>query len=416
MKIRKWNFKKTAVLFLIAVMMISFFPESVTAESVGAPKNQLIFLTENKGEMAVTWWNDADETTGEVRYGTESTLAHCSTSSAVRVYADNEFSVFECILTGLAPDTTYYYQVKNNAQTSPVKHFKTPENNLQSYSFLYLGDVQLNETGTQTVSDSYTSWGGIVKAAKQRNPGLMFGLQGGDLVENGTRMEEWNALLENASPVFSEIPLMPANGNHESNFPSGKPERYLDFFSLPVNGPEGFKEEFYSFDYGSGHITVLNSWVFSGEQRLETKDYAALKEWITKDLENSKATWKIVVTHLPAYAVYSDVNADAVKKNWAPIFEQYGVDLVLVGHQHVYSRSFPMYQGSIDYEKGVTYIMGNSGPKFYSSADERYSEKTIYDTSTYQVVHIDGNTMEVLTYDADGNELDYWSASAESCQ
>ena len=101
------------------------------------------------------------------------------------------------------------------------------------------------------------------------------------------------------------------------------------------------------------------------------------------------------------------------KKNWAPIFEQYGVDLVLVGHQHVYSRSYPMYQGSIDYEKGVTYIMGDSGQKFYSSADERYSEKTIYNTSTYQVVHIDGNTMEVLTYDAGGNELDYWSASAK---
>lgn len=406
------NFKAVAIA-LIAVIILSAFPVSAAAETVDTPKNLMLSLTGNSSEMAVTWWNDENETAGEVRYGTGSTLAHCATASAIRAYGSGGYSVFESTLTGLLPDTVYYYQAVNNKETSPVKSFKTPEDNLQCYSFFYLGDVQLSETGTENIADSYASWSKLVKAAKQKNPSLAFGLQGGDLVENGTHMEEWNALLENASSIFSEIPFMPANGNHESNFPSGKPELYLNLFTLPKNGPNGFKEEFYSFDYGSCHIAMLNSWVFSGEQKLTAADFAALKDWITKDLENSKATWKIVVTHLPPYAVHSDVNADAVRKNWAPVFEQCGVDLVFVGHQHVYSRSFPMYQGKVDYEKGVTYIMGNSGPKFYSSADEKFSEKTIYNTSTYQLVHIDGDTMEVLTYDVDGNELDYWSASAK---
>ncbi len=405
---------KIAVIALAAIMMLSASPVSAAAKTVDAPRNLMLSLMGNSSEMAVTWWNDESETAGEVRYGTVDTLENCATAPAVRVYSSDGTSVFESTLTGLLPDTVYYYQAVNNGETSPVKSFKTPESNLQSYSFFYLGDVQLSETGAESIADSYASWGKLVKAAKQKNPDLAFGLQGGDLVENGIRMEEWDALLENASSVFSQIPFMPANGNHESNFPSGKPELYLNLFTLPENGPDGFKEEFYSFDYGSCHIAVLNSWVFSGEQKLTAADFAALKDWIAKDLTNSKATWKIVVTHVPAYALHSDVNADAVKKNWAPVFEQCGVDLVFIGHQHVYSRSFPMYQGKVDYEKGVTYIMGNSGPKFYSSADEKYSEKTIYNTSTYQVVHIDGDTMEVMTYDLKGNELDYWSALAKN--
>ena len=412
MKTRNHNLKAAAFI-LAAAVIISVFPQFAAAETVGAPKNLMLSLTGDNEEMAVTWWNDESETTGKVRYGTEAALTHCSTISAAWVYGGSGYSVFEGIMTGLFPDTVYYYQVENSKEISPVKSFKTPENNLQSYSFLYLGDVQVSETDMQSAVDSYSAWGKLVKAAKQRNPDLLFGLQGGDLVSNGTRMEEWNAIFENACPVFSEIPLMPTNGNHESNFLSGKPELYLKLFALPQNGPDGFQEEFYSFDYGSSHIAVLNSWVFSGEQKLNTEDYAALKTWIVKDLENSSATWKIVVTHLPVYAVHSDVNADAVRKSWAPIFEQCGADLVFVGHQHVYARSFPMYQGSIDYEKGVTYIMGNSGPKFYSSADERYSEKTIYNTSTYQIIHIEGDTLEVVTFDIDGNELDYWSASAK---
>jgi hypothetical protein len=113
------------------------------------------------------------------------------------------------------------------------------------------------------------------------------------------------------------------------------------------------------------------------------------------------------VTHVPVYAVHSDTTAEKLKANWAPIFEQYGVDLVLEGHQHVYSRSYPMYQGQIDYENGIPYIMGVSGSKSYSSADETFAERTVYETPNCQIIRTDGATMTVQTVDTDGNELDY---------
>jgi hypothetical protein len=84
---------------------------------------------------------------------------------------------------------------------------------------------------------------------------------------------------------------------------------------------------------------------------------------------------------------------------------------VFVGHQHVYSRLKPLTGGAPDYEDGVVYIMGNSGLKHYSSADESLAERTIYDTPTYQLVSLDGDSMTVQTFDGNGNELDFIALS-----
>jgi hypothetical protein len=181
----------------------------------------------------------------------------------------------------------------------------------------------------------------------------------------------------------------------------------LEVFELPENGPEGFSEEFYSFDYGDAHITVLNSWVFSGEQNLTEAELAALDKWVARDLADCDARWKIVVTHIPIYAVHSDGTSVTARERWTPIFEKYGVTLMLVGHQHVYSRLSPLTDGVPDYEDGVTQIMGNSGQKFYSSADETLAERTIYNTATYQLARVDGDKLTVQTFDIDGNELDF---------
>ena len=42
------------------------------------------------------------------------------------------------------------------------------------------------------------------------------------------------------------------------------------------------------------------------------------------------------------------------------------------GHQHVYVRSYPLRAGQIDYENGITCVVGNAGQKFYSNAEPTY--------------------------------------------
>jgi hypothetical protein len=271
------------------------------------------------------------------------------------------------------------------------------------FSFLYFGDIQI----TEDAQTDYAAWGELARGAVERAPGAAFALQGGDIVESGINREQWDAFLAAADAALGELPFFPTIGNHESNFISGKPELFLELFELPENGPEGFKEEFYSFDYAGVHVLVLNSWVFSGEQKLTEKDLDRVDGWIAADLAKSSARFNVAVTHIPVYAIHSDVTSNRMNPHWAPIFEEYGLDLCFVGHQHVYSRLKPLTDWEEDLDDGVTYIMGNSGLKAYSSADETLAERTVYNIPNYQLCTVDADSLTVQTFDADGNELDY---------
>ena len=254
---------------------------------------------------------------------------------------------------------------------------------------MYMGDIQYDTTAAA----EYPVWGSLLDGAYKKNPNIAFGLLGGDMVNSGSDMNDWKYFLSYADGTFSKIPMMTANGNHESNFTGGKPEFYTDILSLPKNGPAGFSEEFYSFDYGTAHVTVLNSWALSGEQNLSEAQEELISNWITADLASADASkFRIVVMHNPAYALEKDTVCDAVLEDWVPLLEAGNVDLVLCGHQHVYSRSYPMAGGAIS-SGGITYVMGDSGQKFYSTADTTYQEKTIYNTSTYQILSVNGNTL-----------------------
>ena len=272
-----------------------------------------------------------------------------------------------------------------------------------AFSFLYFGDIQI----AVNAEADYAAWGEMAANAVSRNPDAAFVLQGGDIVESGINESQWEIFLNVAETALGDIPFFPTAGNHESNFLSGKPELFLEKFDLPQNGPEGFKGEFYSFDYCNVHVLVLNSWVFSGEQRLTDDDFAMLNKWVADDLAGSDAEWQIAVTHIPLYPVHNDGTGIKARENWESIFVTFGLDLCFVGHQHVYSRLKPMKYGAPDFYDGVTYIMGNSGLKHYSSADETFAERTIYNTANYQLVSVDGNSMTIQTFNADGDELDY---------
>jgi len=184
---------------------------------------------------------------------------------------------------------------------------------------------------------------------------------------------------------------------------------YLDVMALPENGPVGFAEEFYSFDYGNIHVVALSSQIFANEQlnkgSMTEGDFDVIASWITNDLAASDATWKIVVMHHPAHAVVPDLVSAEVLANWTPIFEQAQVDLIFCGHQHVYMRTAAI--------RGVTQIMGNSGSQHYAPANVAYSEVMIGYTSNYQIVNADSSTLIITSYDALGNTLDYVTLAAK---
>ena len=71
--------------------------------------------------------------------------------------------------------------------------------------------------------------------------------------------------------------------------------------------------------------------------------------WLEQTLATSTATWRIVAVHHPPYSAGYQGSNGAVRENFVPLFERYGVQLVLSGHDHDYQRS--------DAINGVTYVV-----------------------------------------------------------
>ncbi|WP_031514691.1 purple acid phosphatase family protein [Desulfofalx alkaliphila] len=393
------NLRKSLVSLAVMVLIIFMVINPVSASegnggpNTGLPDHIILSWTEDpQTTQTVTWRTGPDSTQNRVQYlpaaGFSGSFAEASEVTATAANLYHGHYQLEATIRGLAPNTSYIYRVGKEGAWSEPATFTTAVDD-DKFSFLYMGDVQ----------DGYHYWGEMIIKALEDNPGLKFGMLGGDLVNEGSSIDEWQCFFAAASPVFSQIPLMPAVGNHCDT------ELFWKSFALPQNGPDGYNDTFYSFDYGNCHITVLNS-NYLGVPGIG--GYETITNWLENDLKNCDKQWKLLVFHHPPYPVVHDWRADHLQTNWVPLFEEYGVDLVLVGHQHVYMRTKPLKGGAIQKDgEGIVYIMGNAGTKYYGPGpDHDYIAKQLAFVSNYQVIKIDGNTLSITAKDADGQVID----------
>lgn len=85
--------------------------------------------------------------------------------------------------------------------------------------------------------------------------------------------------------------------------------------------------------------------------------------------------------------------------------------MVLSGHQHVYMRTKPLQEGTIQPDgQGIVYVMGNAGTKYYGPGpDYDYMAEQLAWVSNYQVIEIDGDTLTITAKDADGQVIDSYT-------
>jgi hypothetical protein len=398
---RRWaRLPVTALLFSLLFFLICFgigMRQAGAAEEAvlqtGRP--DLILLSWRKDPLTtqtVSWQGTAGPGRERIQYLPAADFAGSFAGARELPAEENELldgsRRWEVTLEGLNPDTPYVYRVGRQGAWSEPAFFTTAGEGLE-FSFLYMGDVQ----------EGYESWGKMLERALAEKPELKFILSGGDLVDEGNSMEEWLRFFAAGSSVFRRLPLMPTVGNHDDS------QLFRQFFALPGNGPEGHGETIYSFDYGNCHFTVLNSnWM----GRPDSGDYDRISRWLREDLRQSRQLWKIVVFHHPPYPVAPDWRAEVLQEHWVPILEENGVDLVFVGHQHLYMRTKPLKDGRIQPEgEGIVYLMGNAGTKHYSfqsAAD--YVAVLLTRVQNYQIVELRGNSLTVTSKDWQGNVVD----------
>ena len=125
-------------------------------------------------------------------------------------------------------------------------------------------------------------------------------------------------------------------------------------WKIPGNG------HYYSFDYGNAHFIGLDT------KHGEFYDYDTQVKWLEEDLIQvaDEVDWVIVFLHHNGKSCTYKSGYESVISLY-PLFEKYGVDLVLNGHAHTYERLNPMNGAGevLKTGKGFTSITVGSGGK-----------------------------------------------------
>jgi hypothetical protein len=317
--------------------------------------------------------------------------AHTEVLSTPTLVNDPVIHRHAAVLTGLKPATTYLYSVGDGSPGgwTEAAEFTTAPAGAVPFSFVYMGDAQ----------NGLDQWGILLRNAYRTRPDAAFYVMAGDLVNRGAERWDWDSFFENSKGVFDRRQLVPVLGNHECQ--GGEPKLYLSQFTLPRNGPVGLPpERAYAFEYSNAKFIILDS----------NLDPSKQSAWLEKQLASTKAVWKFVSYHHPAYSSGGNRDNAAVRNVWTPLFDKYHVDLALQGHDHAYLRTYPMrgQQRVTDPKDGTIYLISVSGTKYYDQPKRDYIEVGFTKLSTYQVldIHIDGNQLVYRAHDIDGKVRD----------
>jgi len=223
---------------------------------------------------------------------------------------------------------------------------------------------------------------------------------GGDTVNDDADEDEWRDFKQAAGSSLNEMLVAAAAGNHDNS------KHLAGRFDWPVAAPETpYQGYFYSFDMSGVHFIIMDSNIMGAAKE---EDIA----WLEADLSGDaavKADWRVAVCHHPFWPVAEipkDINrAQTIRENFLPLLEEYSVDILLVGHQNIYSRCAP--------EQGPVQVMVASGGKKSYTPVERPYLVIADDAPNYALVSVTNSELVVNAYDAFGSVIDSFALMRE---
>lgn len=215
----------------------------------------------------------------------------------------------------------------------------------------------------------------------------------GDTVYPTGRERDWRYRFDPPQffGQFSRDKFVPALGNHE--YYRGNLEPYFKRF------PQTQGRAYYSTRIGAAEMFVLDT-----EQRLDPE--SAQLGWLDAALGASNAQWKILTMHRPAVSASGGGYGGKVHEALGAVLAKHGVQLVLAGHEHSYSRTKPINDTTF-----VTSGGGGSGlypfrrdlpdwAAFRSSRNHFLSLSITPERLVMRAVGIDGKVFDTAVFDA----------------
>lgn len=373
-----------------------------------------------KGEPAVKIGKKEDLSDAQEFKGTATEINRSNQKNTYK--ASNKVTV-----EGLFEEnTTYYYSytddVKNPAWSEVQSYTTKKTTNFQT---ILVGDPQIGASGSQgqgtaddiNIAVDTFNWNKTLEQAKITAPNASFILSAGDQIDYaGTDSSDGKNVRESEYAGFTYpallrmLPLATTIGNHES-----KGTDYKYHYNNP-NSEDGLGStnsgSDYYFSYGNVLFINLNS---------NNRNTVEHRELLKKAVEsNPDAKWKVVMFHHDIYGSgqpHSDTDGANLRALFAPLMDEFGIDMCLTGHDHSYARSYLMADGTaIQYDdsvainpEGTLYIAAGSasGSKFYKLATTKQyyiAERSNTQIPTFSTIDFSDESIVIKTYDYNGNK------------
>lgn len=397
-------------------LQVDYGQEETTVEQ----KALNLTIGEDETKMNLTWYANTN-TSGTVQLAKAGAMingefpSQFTTVEATNNQAnDKGFYYNQATLANLEENTKYVYRVVNGDQVSKIYDFTTKDFD-GSYNFIFAGDPQIEASGSaskdtegwdKTLSDSINKF----------NPNFI--LSAGDQVNTASDENQYSGYLDHEE--LTSVPQATTIGNHDSSS-----NAYTQHFNLPNETAKGETAA------GTDYWYVYNNTLFMNinTNNTSTAEHKAFMKEAIK--ENQDVRWKVVVFHHSVYSVAShSVESSILKRReeLTPVFDDLGIDVVLMGHDHVYVRSNMMKGMKVSQEtkdltsvtdpEGILYLTANS-----ASGSKYYDIKTNISTDfvakmdqskqrSISNIEVSENSFKVTTYLYNSND-NQWSTLDE---
>ncbi len=376
---------------------ITLFSYNAVGDETGAPYNIIYALSPAADGKTITWMSDPRRSAAAAvaELSTSADLSEATqiegTSRLISYSGSKQINrVNGVTLSGLTAGATYYYRVGDGTVWSAIRSFTVPAAGKQTRFFL-LADIQ-EEAALE----------GMVRIADHLAGQYPFGVQLGDAVDNVRYYNQWDDALKLFTlDGIRDTDVIHVIGNHEADDSGNGAIAVKSVFGVPA--------DWYSVERGDVYIAVLN----------HTSDKDTLQQfaqWLIEDAAKTNCTWKVLVTHVPAYYTNPTGGGEIYQQYLPAACDAAGIDFYFSGNDHSYARTAPLTAGQVEEKGTVYYICGSTGGKSYSIVDNKdfhFEKATLDFESIYVDVTADAFHATVTAYNVaeDGSKtvLDQYS-------
>lgn len=338
--------KKFLCFLLTAVLVaLSVIPTTAMSQdswenvwsSTDAQAGLVMFVGSDESERNFTWYTET-QNTPSVIVSTSVTFNGAEEYLGTSVKATDGDYANHVTVTELEADTVYYYKCISGEYESEVYSFKTEDDN--EFKAVYMTDIHItgDKDNVESLKETSFKFNNTLEDVLAKESDVSLVLSTGDQASDGLECE-YKAFA--TSPILKSVSVATTIGNHDL-----KGAEYKTFTNLPNEYDDAKISSYIGDDYwfvkGDVLFLVVDSNNASGKDHFK---------FVKKAVEsNPDVKWKVMMAHHDLYSgriPSRESENGLLRMLWAPIIDEFGIDLVLLGHSHYYTVTDVLYNNKI---------------------------------------------------------------------